>query len=61
MNKKQMVEVEAKQLQRIAKYYQFPSAVFWGDSKLFRHKTRDESLRKKAELFDRIKEIVELE
>ena len=53
------VELEWKLLERIAEYYQFPSAVFLGNKKMFRHKTRNQALTKKAQLFDKIKELVE--
>jgi hypothetical protein len=58
MGKPLKVEIEWKHLQRIAEYYQFPSAVFLSDLKLFTHKTRHESLKQKAELFDKIKDLV---
>mgnify|MGYP001564198017 FL=1 len=35
-----------KFLERIAEYYEFPSAVFLGNRKMFKEKTRKESLRK---------------
>ena len=57
--KKLKVEIEWKLLQRIAEYYQFPSAVFLGDKKMFRHKTRNKALSKKAELYDKIKAIID--
>ena len=57
--KKLKVEIEWKLLARIAEYYQFPSAVFLGNMKMFRHKTRSKAWRKKAELYDKIKAIVD--
>ena len=61
MAKKLKVEIEWKLLERIAEYYQFPSAVFLGNLDIFKHapKTRDEVFRKKVELFDKIKELTE--
>ena len=53
------VELEWKFLQRIAEFYEFPSAVFLGNAKMFKHKTRSQVLRNKAELFDKIKELVD--
>jgi len=53
------VELEWSFLQRIAEYYEFPSAVFLGNKKVFRTKTRSQALKKKAQLFDKIKELVE--
>lgn len=59
MDKPLKVEIEWSYLQRIAEYYQFPSAVFLGNKKIFGHKTRSQALTKKAQLFDKIKELVE--
>lgn len=57
--KKLKVEIEWKLLERIAKYYEFPVAVFLGNMKAFpKGKTRNEVLKKKAELYDKIKEII---
>jgi len=57
--RKQTVEIEIDLLRRIAEYYEFPLAVFFSDKSIFKHKTRSETLRKKAEAFDKIAEIVE--
>ena len=57
--KKLKVEIEWKLLERIAKFYQFPSVVFFGNKKVFKHKTRNQVLRKKAELYDKIKSIID--
>lgn len=60
MAKKLKIEIEWKLLERIAEYYEFPSAVFLGNVKVFpKAKTRNESWRKKAELFDKIRELCE--
>ena len=60
MVKKLKVEIELKLLERIAEYYQFPSAVFLGNlDMLKKHKTRDNVLKRKAELFDKIKAIID--
>ncbi|MEK6878544.1 MAG: hypothetical protein AABY22_03000 [Nanoarchaeota archaeon] len=55
------VEIEWKLLERIAEYYKFPIAVFLGNLDVFKNspKTRDEVLRKKVELFDKIKELID--
>ena len=55
------VEIEWKLLKRIASYYQFPSAVFLGNMDMFKEKpkTRSQALRKKAELYDKIKDLME--
>jgi len=52
-----MVEISLKKLKRIAEYYEFPVAVFFGVD-LPKNTTRCKELRKKAEAFDKIKEIV---
>ena len=59
--KKLEVKIKWEYLQRIAEYYKFPSAVFLCNMKMLPKstETRDEGLRKKAELYDRIKEIIE--
>ena len=58
--KKLKIEVEWKLLERIAEFYQFPTTVFLGNLKVFpKRKTREDSFRKKAELFDKIKEGIE--
>jgi len=60
MTKKLKVEIEWKLLARIAEYYQFPSAVFLGNLDRFKgHKTRNKALRRKGELFDKIKAIID--
>lgn len=59
MTKPLNIEIEWKFLERIAEYYQFPSAVFLGDSHMFKYKTRDDALKKKAEFFDKVKELFE--
>jgi len=60
MPKKTKVEIEWKLLERIAEFYEFPTAVFLGNLKIFpKSKTRNESFRKKAQLYDKIKEIIE--
>ena len=55
---KDKVEIELKLLNRIAEYYEFPLAVFLGNLKIFKHKTRNQALRRKADLFDKIKELI---
>ena len=56
------VEIEWKLLERIAEFYEFPSAVFLGNMKIFpKCKTRRESFRKKAQLYDKIKEVIDNE
>ncbi len=54
------IELDTEYLERIAEYYEFPYLVFFGgDKKIFTGKTRVETLSKKADLYDKIKEIVE--
>jgi len=53
------INVEWKLLERIAQFYKFPSAVFLGNMKMFKYKTRNQALRRKAELYDKIKEIID--
>lgn len=56
------IEIEWEYLQRIAEFYKFPSAVFLVDKKNFPKSkaiTRDKSLIKKADLYEKIKELVE--
>ena len=52
---KDKVEIEVRLLNRIAEYYEFPFAVFLGNLKIFKHKTRNQALRKKADLFDKLR------
>jgi hypothetical protein len=58
--KKLKVTIEWELLERIAKFYKFPSAVFLGNMKMFSNspKTREEGLLKKAEAFNQIKDIM---
>lgn len=57
--KKLKVEIELDQLRRIAEYYGFPLAMFWAPKSAFKKgKTRDQVLKKIAEAFDKIREIV---
>ena len=51
------IEISLKKLKRIAEYYGFPLAVFFLED-LPEQTTRDQEIRKKAEAFDKIKEIV---
>ena len=62
MTKKIKVEVEWKLLQRIAEYYQFPSAVFLGSNDMFKHqpKTRNKALNKVIIVAKGGKQMVEL-
>ena len=56
------VEIEWKLLKRIAEFYEFPAAVFLGDIQIFpKCKTRNESFRKKAQLYNKIKEVIKEE
>ncbi len=50
------IEISLKKLKRIAEYYEFPLAVFFLED--LPEQTRDQEIRKKAEAFDKIKEIV---
>ena len=59
--KKFKVEIEWELLDRIAEFYEFPKSVFFGNKKMFKHKTKYKVLKKKAELFDKIKQLLELE
>lgn len=56
------VEIEWELLERIAAYYEFPVAVFLGDIRMFRNKTKNKTrnkvLVKKAELLDKILNII---
>jgi len=59
MPKKLKVEIEWKLLERIAEFYEFPSAVFLGNMKIFpKCKTRNKLFKKKAELYDKIKDLI---
>ena len=53
------IEIEIKLLQRIAEYYSFPFVVFFGNEQVFKDKTRLDAYKKKAYLYDKIKEIIE--
>lgn len=55
------VTLKWKLLERIAEYYEFPTAVFLSDINNFDSlpKTRNETFRQKAEKFDKIKDIFE--
>ena len=55
------IKIEWRLLERIAEFYEFPVGVFLSNFDNFREfpKTRKESLQKKAEMFDKIKEIIE--
>ena len=53
------LEVELKLLQSVASYYQFPMAVFFMQPKDFPKGTRNAALSRKADAYDRIKDIVE--
>jgi hypothetical protein len=52
-------KIPIKHLQRIAEFYEFPMAVFFAPTMIFKEKTRDNALSRKAEAFDKIREIVE--
>ena len=56
-----VVEIDLKQLERIAEYYEFPMAVFFSTKVVFKARTRREALFKKAEKLDKIKEILDEE
>lgn len=58
MAKDLKVEIKWKLLQRIAEFYEFPSAVFLGNKKMFKGlgKTRADYFRKKI---DKIKKIID--
>lgn len=51
------VEMSISRLERIAEFYEFPMAVFFGGE--FKTRTISETLRKKAKLFDEIWDITE--
>jgi hypothetical protein len=53
------VVISVKLLERIADYYEFPLAVFFGNEKCFKTRTRNELLIKKAQWFDEIWDITE--
>lgn len=55
------VEIEWKHLEKIAEFYEFPIIVFLGNDGRFPPSklTRNEIIRKKAELFDKLKDIFE--
>ncbi len=59
--KKLKIEVEWALLERIAEYYEFPTTVFLANKIIFKEKTRIKSLSRKAELLDKIKELIENE
>jgi hypothetical protein len=59
MTEPKIVICDLKLLERIAEYYEFPLAVFFGNERCFPEKTRNEAWRKKAEKYDKIKDIVE--
>ena len=56
MAKNFKVEIDWKLLKRIAEFYEFPVAVFLGNKKMFKGKTRGDYFRKKLE---RIKKIID--
>ena len=53
-HKKLKVEIEFSLLEKIAKFYQFPVAVFLGTAKMFKVKTREEYYKKKLEKIRKI-------
>jgi hypothetical protein len=61
VEKKLIINIEWKLLERIAEFYGFPSAVFLMQKKDFPKVKRDEILSRKAEALDKIKEIMEEE
>ena len=57
--KELIIEIEMKHLDRIANFYEFPVAVFFGNAKLFGTKTTlRESLQKDHEMIEKIREII---
>lgn len=46
-------------LQKIAEYYEFPTAVFLSDSDDFPRGKRSDVLNKKVEILDKIKDLVD--
>jgi hypothetical protein len=60
---KEPVEITLKWewLQRLAEYYEFPTAMFFGTIEMLKNKskTRTEELERKANLYDEIKELIE--
>ena len=62
MKKEETIEISIKKLEIIAKYYEFPMAAFFMNIKDLKKLkgTRNDSLFKKAEALDKIKEIVEI-
>lgn len=54
---KDKVEISISRLERIAEFYEFPMAIFFGGE--FKTRTISETLRKKANLFDEIWDIIE--
>ena len=61
MKKPMTVSIELKKLQRIAKYYQFPMAVFFSPVSAFKGgKTReDRTLQRTLDFQNKIKELFE--
>jgi len=57
--KTEKVEIEIKKLQEVADYYEFPLAVFFTPLGSLKGKNRHEEIFKRAEAFEKIKEIVE--
>lgn len=56
------IKIRYELLERIAEFYKFPTVVFFSDLKHFpKGETRNERWRKKAEKFDKIREIMEEE
>lgn len=55
------IEIEWKYLEKIAEFYEFPVAVFLGHEKIFPPSklTRNQILFEKAEMFERIKDIMD--
>ena len=53
-NKDIEVKIKIKLLEKIAKFYQFPVAVFLGTAKMFKVKTREEYYKKKLEKIRKI-------
>jgi hypothetical protein len=60
---KEPVEITLKWewLQRIAEYYEFPTAMFFGNIEMLKNhpKTRTEQNKIKADRYDKIKELIE--
>jgi len=58
MRIKKKVELDFDLLKRIAEYYEFPLAIFFGSKSAFKYKTRKLALSGKVHAFDEISKVI---